>query len=157
MQKLQTHELPVRGAAFAASDFNGDGYADLAIGSPDALVNHLFSSGTVTVVSGSTLGLDPEARRSWSQESTDMLGEYEDNDDFGGALTIGDYNGDGRSDLAIGVVGERVGSKARAGAVAILYAGANGLLTKGNQLWSLDSEGIRGVAKAVDLFGGVLA
>src|SRR6476620_3661770 len=45
----------------------------------------------------------------------------------------GDFNGDGRDDLAVGVPSESVGSASEAGAVNVLYGGAGGLSATGNQ------------------------
>ena len=49
-----------------------------------------------------------------------------------------DFNGDGRADLAIGVIGD---GHRFAGAVNVLYGSATGLTAAGDQLWTLDSPG----------------
>ena len=46
--------------------------------------------------------------------------------DFGAALAAGDFDGDGRDDLAVGVPGESVGAVDDAGAVNVLYGTASG-------------------------------
>ncbi len=63
----------------------------------------------------------------------------------------GDFNGDGFSDLAIGVPGE--GPEEEEGAVNVLYGTANGLKAAGNQLWTQDSSGVPGTGDAGHLFG----
>ena len=83
----------------------------------------------------------------------------EANDCFGYSLTAGDFNGDGRDDLAVGAPHEDTGASeiAGAGAVNILYGSAAGLTATGNQKWYQDSPGIGGTAEAGDLFGYTLA
>ena len=73
------------------------------------------------------------------------------------AAVKGDFNGDGFSDLAIGVSDESVGSAHGAGAVNVIYGSASGLTASGNQLWTQDSPGIQGLAEAGDHFGSALA
>ena len=68
-----------------------------------------------------------------------------------------DFNGDGRSDLAVGVPNENVGTVSDAGAVNVLYGGAAGLSATGNQFWHQDSSGVLNTAEATDLFGLALA
>jgi len=69
------------------------------------------------------------------------------------ADTIGDFNGDGYSDSAIGVPGED-GS----GAVHIIYGSAGGLhqwLGHTDQIWTQDTPGIEDSSDAGDLFGSL--
>src|SRR5262245_34372685 len=65
---------------------------------------------------------------------------------------IADFNGDGFSDLAIGVPGENNS----AGAVNVIYGSAAGLSANGpvvNQLWSQDSAAVADTSEALDQFG----
>ena len=68
-----------------------------------------------------------------------------------------DFDADGFDDEAIGVPGEGVGGEADAGAVNVLYGGANGLAADGNQVWHQDSPNIEGTAAAGDRFGEAIA
>jgi hypothetical protein len=70
--------------------------------------------------------------------------------------TLGDFNGDGFADLAIGVPGEDIGTLTNAGAVNILYGSAAGLTAAGNQLFSQATPGVEGVAEVDDRFGSGL-
>jgi hypothetical protein len=63
---------------------------------------------------------------------------------FGTALAIGDFNGDGIDDLAIGVPGEDVDGISNAGAVNVLYGSAGGLRSADDQLWQQGTAGIAG-------------
>src|SRR6266542_308732 len=53
------------------SDFNGDGFADLAVGVPNESVKEVSSAGAVNVLYGSAGGLQALSPRNqlWSQDS----------------------------------------------------------------------------------------
>lgn len=91
------------GAALAAGDFNGDGFADLAIGVPGEDEGLDTDCGAVHILFGSSSGLRGLVDEFWTQGSTGVKGFRQDSDMFGSALAAGDFNGDGFSDLAIGV------------------------------------------------------
>jgi hypothetical protein len=142
------------------ADFNGDGAADLAIGAPgEGLGPGQAGAGVVHVLYGSTGGLTAAGSQLWSQDSPGVGGVAEAGDGFGGALAAGDFNGDSRADLAVGVPDENAtaGSVFGAGVVHVLYGSASGLTVAGSQLWSQDSPGVAGVAEAGDGFGVALA
>jgi hypothetical protein len=77
----------------------------------------------------------------------------ETGDRFGWAITSGDFDGDGRGDLAVGAPGENIGSISDAGIVSVLYGSANGPSTTRVQNWHQDSTGIAEVAEPGDQFG----
>ena len=124
----QTTQTGARfGDALAAGDFDGDGYDDLAVGAVgyDA-TETLLDVGLVAVVYGSSAGLGP-GRVTWLWE--DLLfgpGNSESGDHFGAALAAGDFTGDGRTDLAIGIPSEN-DAVVDAGAVAVLPGTPQGL------------------------------
>jgi hypothetical protein len=76
-----------------------------------------------------------------------------------------DFNGDGYSDLAIGVTSEGAGTLDGAGAVNIIYGSSSGLsataLSQGNgradQVWTQNSANIDGASESGDGFGSALA
>ena len=149
------------GAALAAGDVDGDGFADLAIGAPGEDVGALRdapASGAVTVLYGSAGGLVTRpAAGSWTQNSRGIKGGAERGDRFGAALTVADFDDDGRADLAVGVPGEGVDGAADAGAVNVLYGRASGLHEAGDQLWTQNTRGVKGLAGTGHRFGAALA
>jgi hypothetical protein len=82
-----------------------------------------------------------------------VVGGAEGFDFFGGALADGDFNANGRTDLAIGAWGEN----SAAGVAHVLYGSAAGLTATGSQLWSQDSPGVAGQPEGADFFGQALA
>ena len=99
------------GTAVAVGNFNGDDFADLAVGGPGDATGDV-AAGSVVTIYGSAFGLQPVQVEAPSQIFTqaDMGGSNaaENDDRFGAALAAGDFDGDGRQDLAIGVPGEDV-------------------------------------------------
>ncbi len=123
-------------AAAMPSDFNGDGYADLAIGVPGEDIGSKDYAGAVNVLYGSKTGLTASGDQHWSQASPGVKGKAQKDDYFGSALASGDFDGDGYADLAIGVPYDHVGDVHNAGAVNILYGSKRGLTAAGDQRWS---------------------
>ncbi|MCI0364627.1 MAG: hypothetical protein L0219_12125 [Phycisphaerales bacterium] len=149
--------LPAPDARAAGADFNGDGFADLAIPVPGESIGAMSSAGAVNVMYGSPAGLSADGNQFWHQDSPGILNNAESNDQFGRTVAHGDFNGDGFSDLALGVPLEDVGSKIDAGAVNVLYGSAEGLSDAGNQFWHQNKAGIKNKAEPLDLFGSALA
>src|SRR5579871_6792363 len=90
----------------AKGDFNGDGFADLAIGEPGATISGQASAGDVIILYGSSSGLTAAGKALFYEGPDRSLpGTPTAGDQFGSALASGDFNGDGFSDLAIGVPG----------------------------------------------------
>jgi hypothetical protein len=145
------------GSALAAGDFDGDGYADLAVGAPNSRVGESAFAGSVSVFYGSASGLRVAGNELWSQDSPGVEDDAEPNDAFGNALAVGDFDGDGYDDLAVGARGETVSGFEAAGAVNVLYGSAAGLRGDGSQFWHQDSPGILDQAELEDVFGWSLA
>ncbi|GGN75382.1 hypothetical protein GCM10011579_055410 [Streptomyces albiflavescens] len=109
------------------ADFNGDGYGDVAFAAPYATVGGKGLAGYVAVVYGSSTGLNPAKRTVVSQNTAGVPGTAEEEDFFGRALTVGDLNGDGYTDLAVGAPGEDVGSDTDGGSVTVLWGSSSGI------------------------------
>ena len=145
------------GYSVAIGDFNGDGFADLAIGVRRKDVEDISDAGAVQVIYGSGERLSADDNELWHQDVEGIEGMAEEDDRFGRSLASGDFNGDGFDDLAIGVPGEYVEDISNAGAVNVIYGSADGLIIDKNDLWHQDVEGIGGTAGKDDAFGDSLA
>ncbi len=141
------------GDALAVGDFDGDGFADLAVGVSLEDVGAVVDAGAVNVLYGSAGGLTGAGSQLFTQDSPGVVSRIEPHDDFGDVLGAGDFDGDGFADLAVGVRREDVGTTAGAGAVNVLYGTAAGLTGAGSQFFTQDSPGVPGVVEPDDEFG----
>jgi|GEM_PF-992970 len=145
------------GAALATGDFNGDGLDDLAIGSPGESIKQRTAAGLVTVVYGDGVRLAATGVGSFHQNSAGIAGSAEAGDRFGSSLAVGDFNGDGLDDLAIGTPGESIGPRDDAGAVTIMYGQPSGLIGSESAHVSQSSGTVQGAPERGDEFGASLA
>lgn len=146
------------GSAVAMGDFDGDGYDDLAVGIPGATISGQVGAGAVQIFYGSAQGLTNAGAQEWSRASTGFPGTPELNANLGAALAVGDFDGDGYADLAIGIPRANVDGVSYAGAVQILYGHSTGLRVVGNELISQNTPGFAAsAAEFNDQFGLVLA
>ena len=141
------------GSAVCAGDFNGDGYDDLAAGSPGERYALLPNAGFVTVNYGSSRGL------SWT--GTQGLGPAQGGLDeglphlMGAALASADFNADGCDDLAVGLPASAVSGNANAGRVLVFLGSGAGLQTPAALVLTQSAFG--GANEAGDEFGATLA
>ncbi len=120
--------------ALAAGDFNGDGAQDLATGIPwdnGPTDLPLDNAGAVVVrwgVPGKGLGTTPSPIL-LSRYSAGAPLPADGGDQYGSALAAGDFNGDGRADLAVGIpnANTTVGDGYDFGAVAVHYGEPAGI------------------------------
>ena len=141
------------GTTFASADFDRDGYADLAVGSPyewigpeaAGMVHVLFGSARGLVSTGSlalthaTVGLVP-SRDAW----------------LGRSLAAGDLTGDGYPDLAVGLrsVDDSVYA---AGAIVVIPGSPGGLAPGTKQVLTQATPGVPGDSERDDHWGESLA
>jgi hypothetical protein len=145
------------GQALVAGDFNGDGFADLAVGVPGEVAGDVTNAGGVNVLYGSGDGLQFVAPEDQLWTRQDLEGDADSGDGFGAALAAGDLDGDSFADLAIGAPGQSVDGDGGAGAAHVLYGSAAGLQTDRVQTWTQDSPGVASTAKAGEAFGSALS
>ena len=122
------------GTQLVAADFDGDGYADLAIGVPGESLGDVVGAGIVQILFGGPSGLAESGSQTLSQVGL-VAGGAEPGDRFGAVLGAGDFNGDGYADLVVGAPGEGIGSIRLAGVVHVLYGSAAGVTTDGRQVF----------------------
>lgn len=152
--------------ATTTGDFDGDGYDDLAIGTPlegyefekrtangCCIVVSSPGAGAVNVFYGSGSGLGAARAQVFHQGTDGIKGQPEEGNFMGAALAAGDFDGNGRDDLAVGVPGENNG----AGAVHVLRGTSTGLRAAGDQLWLQDTTDVDDVSEKGDGFGSALA
>jgi hypothetical protein len=111
------------------SDFNADGYADLAVGVPDAAVGGKAKAGYVHVLWGGPKGIGAHGGIRVSQATPEIPGTPEAGDRFGAAVALADTNGDGVAELLVGAPGEDVNGRTDAG--VIVAVGGSKSATKG--------------------------
>jgi hypothetical protein len=87
---------------FRPHDFNGDGYADLTVGSAGETVGGREWAGAFHVIYGSRDGLRAKRSQMWSRASVGVRGRPRESELFGQQRASGDFNGDGYADLAVG-------------------------------------------------------
>ena len=144
------------GQSLACGDFDGDGYDDLAIGTPNDRHQGGPDGGAVNVLYGTSSGLSEIGDQLFHQNTSGVGGRPEAGDGFGSSLAAGDFNGDGYHDLAIGVPGEDVNGIADAGMIHVLYGSASGLSGSGSLSWYQDTDNIKGVGEEGDAFGSAV-
>jgi hypothetical protein len=107
-------------------DFNGDGYADLAVGVPHEDDGKATDSGAINIIYGSAEGLTEVGNKFFTRNTPGVPGLVQKGAQFGKALAAGDFNGDGFTDLAVGVPFADNYFK-KGGDVLIFYGGQKGL------------------------------
>jgi hypothetical protein len=120
------------GAALAAGDLDGDGFADLVIGHPDEAIGATAGAGMITVLYGGPGGLQTgRSDQEWHQDTANVPGTAEAGDHFGATLAVGDLDGDGDDELVVAAPDEAIGAVAGAGYVMVFPGSGAGLTTTG--------------------------
>ena len=164
-QRVDTSDLPAPGIdAFliddiVTGDFDGDGFDDLAIANPRAILGSDGIRRGGLRRAGFFDRTRPGGRPHLDSAEPGVVGSPSRYDEFGSALAAADFGGGPEIDLAIGVRGERADQNFTygSGIVHVLYGSPTGLSGEGSQVWSQDTRGIPGKAENADFFGEDLA
>lgn len=135
------------GAALAVADLNGDGLADIVIGSPLEDTGQR-NAGQVTVIPGRRTGALGNGAYAFTQDTAGIPGAGETDDSFGTAVAVGDINKDGKPELFISAAEENNAT----GAVWVLPGGTGGPTAKGSHMITAPSVGFS--QKDSTLLGG---
>ena len=138
------------GWALASRDFDGDGYADLAVGVPNEDIRTTRNAGAVQVLYGSAGGLTTRDQI-WHQGTPGVPGGNQRDDMFGATLAAGDFDGDGYADLAIGLPYDKNG------AVVLLPGSSAGLTSTGAVRLRQGKDGMPSTPAGYENFGRELA
>jgi hypothetical protein len=137
------------GLVLATGDFNHDGFADLVVGVPGEDLSGHTDAGALILFRGSAAGLTTGTVLTGANAGLSIA----TGDRFGAALAVGDFDGDGDDDLAVGVPGRSVAGAAGAGLVVTFRGVATGLGAGP----SITQELVLETSEAGDAFGSALA
>jgi hypothetical protein len=139
-------------------DIDRDGFGDVVSGAQWNAVNedgitvpYSAKGGKVWITYGSEYGVG--TIQGITQDTSGVPGTAESNDMFGHELDLGDVNGDGFLDLAVGVAGENVDGVTDTGSVLVLYGTASGITGSGAQYIDQNTAGVPGSNEKYDMFG----
>ena len=142
---------PAGAASEGKPDFNGDGYADLAV----AAQFENRGRGVVHVLYGSASGPSGAGSIVFGQDTAGVPGEAAPGDSFGAMLAFGNINGDAYDDLVVGSPFDDISGKANAGSVTLFRGSATGLRLNGRLF--TDTFGPTGTLHRDEYFGMGLA
>ena len=121
------------GTSLAIGDINGDGIDDLAVNARSADVGDLDNAGETYILFGPLDSLEGELK---TQADVTIQGDTERDSVSEGTLAIGDLNGDGSNDLAVGSSQSDVGASTAAGKVLVFQ----GPITSGTYRLETDAQ-----------------
>jgi len=140
------------GQALAAGDFDGNGCDDLGIGVPFEDILGRTDCGAVQVLYGRSSGLSVIDTQFLFQGAGGLKGKREDFDLFGFDLAVGNFDSDGRDDLAISVMQQDLNGIRNAGAVHVIYGSDNGLTDANDRIFSQATRGMLGNPHPAEFF-----
>ncbi len=140
------------GYSLAAGNFDGDLFQDLAIGVPGETELGDTETGAVQILFGGGVGLVTAGNQFFVESTIDS--DVDPFDRLGTDLAAGDFDGDGRDDLAIGAPFDNSLGFTNSGEVTVLYGTPNGISIAGLQIFDMI---FFGTLEIEDHFGASLA
>jgi hypothetical protein len=147
------------GFALGVGDFQGDGYDDLVVGTPGS-GNFRGNVDVHYGLHGSLGSIQWVAEHSFSQGSPGAPGSPDGHESFGHSLAAGDFDGDGRADLAIGAPrdsGTNISDGAKPGNVMVTHGHTGGLSPVVAFEMELGLDGLPDAPEHEEEFGFALA
>ncbi|MEU0986396.1 FG-GAP and VCBS repeat-containing protein [Streptomyces sp. NPDC005953] len=129
------------GSSISVGDINGDGYADVAAGSPVETVGDKSLAGRVTTLFGGPAGLTGQGAQVHDLDTAGVPGDMAASDLFGRVVKLIDMNRDGRSELVAGAPGEYPA----VGRYSVLPGTTQGLTGQGSKTFGPADLGLRAV------------
>ena len=123
------------GYALAVGNFDGDSWTDLAIGVPGESEFGTTESGAVQILYGNVNGLIVGGNQFLVESTIDP--DVSAFDRLGMAVAAGDFDGDGRDDLAMGAPLDNSLGFANSGEVTVFYGTPSGVSTAGHQIFNM--------------------
>jgi hypothetical protein len=150
------------GGSLAVGDFDEDGYDDLVVGLPGETIEGQGNAGAIDVYYGSSGGISDAIVGPPRFSQVELAGVPEAGDQFGFSLAVGDFDGNGADDLAVGVPGEDISGVNDAGAVHVIFGHTGdfsifGLQVFDNQILHQGQAEVFGNPGVGDRFGFALA
>ncbi len=145
------------GSSVAVGDFDNDGYDDAVVGAEGEDVGKRRDAGAFTVLYGHRSGLRGTGAKTFTANTKGIGGQAEAHANLGSTAVVGDFNRDGRDDVAVGAPGAGGNNAMNAGAVHVLYGSKRGIRTGGSQRLVQGAANAPEQSEAGDRFGASLA
>ncbi|MHB9859337.1 FG-GAP-like repeat-containing protein [Streptomyces sp. YIM S03343] len=137
------------GQSLSTGDVNGDGYADVLVGSPGEGIGTRAAAGTVVLLRGSASGLTTAKAAGYTQNTAGVPDTAESGDQFGAAVHLADLNKDGKAETVVGIPGENSDGcvwVARGAASGPVLSGSYDVCGKASGITVRGTEGAFGAA-----------